>query len=183
MYRVRRLLVLALAFTLAVSASVAGGRRGLQRQQLKVGHEDIELKIDDDVKVRRQEPPIQYDDKGNPRKPTSEELRAAKGKDSRLPGYAADYNDLKNGQLVKVTVSKRRKTSDSDDKKEPSWKKLGELVGHVNHLDSKNRDLTLRVDMLANRGQQNTPTEQIKDAYATMIVILEEAKGKASQKK
>jgi len=110
-------------------------------------------------------------------------LRAAKGKDSRLPGYAADYSDLKNGQLVKVTVSKRRKTSDSDDKKEPSWKKLGELVGHVNHLDSKNRDLTLRVDMLANRGQQNTPTEQIKDAYATMIVILEEAKDKASQKK
>ena len=78
-------------------------------------HKDFDLDAAADVKVRRQDPPVQYDDKGNVKKYTTKELNDLKG-DPKLPGYAADWTDLKVGQTVKVTVVTPKKDKDAKDK-------------------------------------------------------------------
>jgi len=61
----------------------------------------------DDVKVRILKPPPAFDDKGNPKKYTRKELRELKG-DSKLPGYPAEFSDLKPGQYVQVTLVRKK---------------------------------------------------------------------------
>jgi hypothetical protein len=78
-------------------------------------HKDFDLDAINDVKVRRQDPPVQYDDKGNVKKYTSKELADLKG-DPKQPGYAADWTDLKAGQTIKVTVMAPKKDKDAKDK-------------------------------------------------------------------
>jgi hypothetical protein len=78
-------------------------------------HKDYDLDAANDVKVRRQDPPVQYDDKGNVKKYTSKELSELKG-DSKLPGYAADWTDLKVGQTIKISVVAPKKDKDAKDK-------------------------------------------------------------------
>jgi hypothetical protein len=188
MFRLRSLLVFGLAVVLTVAVSTAHGRQGRKSTpHAVVVHRDIEVQADDGVTVRRQDPPVQYDDKGKPRKPTSEELKAFKGPDPKLPGYSAEYADLKNGQIVRVTISKKKKDSGSKEvstdsaKKEsdkPSWTKVGELVGQLSHLDSKSKKFTVKVDAVTLQAgrHQGRPAgankEVIDDAYATRIVIL-----------
>ncbi|MGH7170150.1 MAG: hypothetical protein ACRELF_01360 [Gemmataceae bacterium] len=61
----------------------------------------------DDVKVRMVQPPPAFDDKGNPKRYTRKELRELKG-DPKLPGYPAEFSDLKPGQYVQVTLVRKR---------------------------------------------------------------------------
>jgi hypothetical protein len=68
-------------------------------------HKDFDLESGAEAKVRRQDPPVQYDDKGQVKKYTPKELQELKG-DAKLPGYQADWADLKPGQSVKVTLFK-----------------------------------------------------------------------------
>src|SRR5262249_16840460 len=53
-------------------------------------------------------PPLMFDDKGKPRKPTAEELKKLKGTDPKLKGYKAELGDLKAGQVVVVTLAKAK---------------------------------------------------------------------------
>ena len=69
----------------------------------------------DDVQVRRESPPPLYDDKGNLRKPTDKELKDLKG-DPKLPGYQAEFTDLKQGDYVKVTLVKKKPTAEEKPK-------------------------------------------------------------------
>jgi hypothetical protein len=74
-------------------------------------------------KVRTYDLPPNYDEKGNPKKYTKEELQKLKGDDpaeKKLPGYKADFPDLKVGDYVEVSVSvfKPTKTSSADKTKE-----------------------------------------------------------------
>jgi len=62
--------------------------------------------------VRTLKLPLAFDDKGNPRKYTPQELKDLKGTEG-LPGYTADISDLKAGQIVRVSVSKRKKTGEA----------------------------------------------------------------------
>ena len=48
---------------------------------------------------------MQFDDKGNPKQYTKDELKALKGKDSDLPGYESTLDTLKIGDTVKVTLA------------------------------------------------------------------------------
>jgi hypothetical protein len=78
--------------------------------QVQVGNEkvDSELQSIDDVKVRSVYPPMQFDEKGRARKPTAKELKELRGTD-KLPGYQAEFSDLKMEQIVDVTlVTKKR---------------------------------------------------------------------------
>lgn len=66
----------------------------------------LELLTADELKVRTLVPPLDYDDKGKPKKLTPKELKELKGPDPKLPGYTADFDSLKPGQMVEVHVSK-----------------------------------------------------------------------------
>lgn len=62
-------------------------------------------KCSEKLKVRSAIPPVEYDDKGNLKKYTKTELAAMKGTGT-MPGYAADFSALKEGQLVDIYLAK-----------------------------------------------------------------------------
>jgi hypothetical protein len=84
---------------------------------LATAFKEFQMEAIDGIVVRRQNPPVEYDDKGNVKKFTKEELEQLKGKDKTLPGYTAAYEDLKAGQMLKVYVAKP-KSDKKDDKAE-----------------------------------------------------------------
>jgi hypothetical protein len=78
---------------------------------------DVDLTADEKMKVRMFQPPLDYDDKGNPKKYTKAELKKLKGPDTSLPGYMADYEQLKAGQLVTVYLAKLKQDKSKTAKK------------------------------------------------------------------
>jgi hypothetical protein len=68
---------------------------------------DYELQATDDVKVRMMSPPPQFDDKGRVKKYTGKELKELKGND-KLPGYPGEFSDLKQDQIVQVTLVSKK---------------------------------------------------------------------------
>jgi hypothetical protein len=77
-------------------------------------HKDFDLESTVEVKVRYQDPPAQYDDKGNIKKYTAAELKEMKGPNANLPGYTADFDKLTPGQTVKVTLAKPKADKEKD---------------------------------------------------------------------
>jgi hypothetical protein len=69
---------------------------------------DVDLQATDEMKVRTLNPPVEFDEKGKPRKYTAKELKEMRGPDRKLPGYTADFESLKIGQIVRVTVARRK---------------------------------------------------------------------------
>jgi cell division septation protein DedD len=65
--------------------------------------------------------PVEYDDKGKPKKLTAKELAERKGPDKKLPGYTADPSDVKQDMIVKVYIEKKKttRTKSKDDKTDP----------------------------------------------------------------
>jgi hypothetical protein len=102
---------------------LAGMERGLQSVfRVKELKKDVELVPADDLKVRTARPPLEYDDKGYPKKYTKDELKELKG-DPRLPGYAADFDSVRNGQAVVAYLARKpvaakagKKDAPADDK-------------------------------------------------------------------
>jgi hypothetical protein len=74
---------------------------------VKEVQQDVKAGAADDMKVRLAQPPEAFDDKGNLRKYTDKELKELKGTDSSLPGYTGALDDLKNNQLVLVTLARK----------------------------------------------------------------------------
>jgi len=74
---------------------------------LQVGKQDVKVMTIDDVKIRNENPPVGYDDKGNKKRYTPKELKELRG-DSKLPGYTAEFNDLKQNQWVKVSLVRKK---------------------------------------------------------------------------
>jgi hypothetical protein len=79
---------------------------------------DFELKATDNVAVRLQQLPAEYDDRGNLKTYTAAELKELKGKNPDLPGYAADFDKLQAGQTVRVTLVKPKAEAKADKEKE-----------------------------------------------------------------
>ena len=75
---------------------------------LQVGKQDVKVMTIDDVKIRTKNPPVAYDDKGNKKKYTAKELKELKGDDPKLPGYTAEFNDLKQNQVVEVSLVRKK---------------------------------------------------------------------------
>jgi len=65
----------------------------------------FELNLRDEVVVRRMNLPFAYDDKGNVKEYTPEEIQKLRGDNPKLPGYAAKLEDLENGQMVRVYIA------------------------------------------------------------------------------
>jgi hypothetical protein len=74
----------------------------------------LEISLPDEVKIRTMILPVEYDDKGKPRKLTSKELKELKGSDSSLPGYTADLESLKPDQELRVHLVKQKKRTSKD---------------------------------------------------------------------
>jgi hypothetical protein len=70
---------------------------------------DFIFQADESVKVRTTALPEQFDEKGNIKKYTREELAALKGKDKNLVGYESSVEALQSGQVVLVTLRAHRK--------------------------------------------------------------------------
>jgi hypothetical protein len=84
---------------------------------------DIDLRAAEDMKVRTLQPPVEYDDKGNLKKYTPKELKELRGK-GNLPGYTADFDSLREGQIVKVYLAKpKAKPKKKVEKKDKKGKK------------------------------------------------------------
>jgi hypothetical protein len=89
---------------------------------------EMEMRAADGCKVRALSPPTEFDDKGRLKTFSQKELSALRG-NSKLPGYAADFDRLNVGQTVTVYLAKakdqpkkeagapRKKNPDDDDAK------------------------------------------------------------------
>jgi hypothetical protein len=123
--------------------------------------QDFEFDVDDDVAIRRQQPLPAYDDKGQPRKYTTAELKELKGPDASVPGYPADFTDLKPGRTVTLYLV----PSGGDSK---SAKKSGPLTATVVHVDEKKKKLKIHVESVA-IGQSGRYRLNSKDAGSALL--------------
>jgi hypothetical protein len=93
---------------------------------IKREYKNVDFHTADAVKVRIMNPPLQFDDKGNAKQYTKDELEAMKGKDKDLPGYESTLDSLKVGDTIKVTLSTpkpaKKDDKDSDPKADPDAK-------------------------------------------------------------
>ena len=81
----------------------------------------IDVRAGTGMKVRTAFFPMEYDSKGNLKRPTTKEITAMKGT-SKLPGYPAQFDALKTGQIVdlyltKVPTPKKTAVAAKDNKK------------------------------------------------------------------
>jgi len=99
---------------------IATHTRNLYKVEKKT--QEVEVPTLDDVKIRIPSPPVAYDDDGKIKKPTAEELRKLKG-DPPLAGYPGEFNNLRSGQLVTITLMRKK------DAKPPAPVKPDPLTG------------------------------------------------------
>jgi hypothetical protein len=87
--------------------------------RVKQDRKDFDLQAIEDVKVRLMKLPVEYDEKGNVKKYTAAEKRKlkGKGKDAKLPGYEGNWENLSDGQTVKVYFKAAKKKPARDKKK------------------------------------------------------------------
>jgi hypothetical protein len=69
----------------------------------------VDFQVDEAVKVRVKDLPEQFDDKGNVKRYTKEEIAQFKGKDKNLPGYESSLDAIKPGQIVQVALVVHKK--------------------------------------------------------------------------
>jgi hypothetical protein len=110
-----------------VEATVQPGapnpKGGQPRPRLVTTRQNFDLPVADEVVVRTLKAPLQFDDKGKPKKLTPEELDELRGPDRTLPGYTSSFDDLKPGHIVKLIFGPKRETprgtdADKDKSKE-----------------------------------------------------------------
>jgi hypothetical protein len=73
--------------------------------------QNVDFQAAEDVKVRFLHLPTSYDDKGNLKKYTTEEIKELKGKDTNLRGYESSVEALKAGMLVEVKLARHQARS------------------------------------------------------------------------
>jgi hypothetical protein len=83
------------------------------RQQAALYHNvtkyhEVELSTTEELKVRNSNPPEAFDAKGKARRLTSKELKEARGSDTKLPGFQADFSNLREEQTITATLVKAK---------------------------------------------------------------------------
>ncbi len=90
--------------------AVAAAQRKILENQAKLITKttaDIDLGTTEDLVVRMKDPPPKFDDKGKPARYSAKELAELKG-ESKLPGYKAEWADLRTNQLLQVVLVQKR---------------------------------------------------------------------------
>ncbi len=77
---------------------------------------EVEIPIKETTKIRTKTPLQVYDDKGNIKKYSPEELKTLKGNNPALPGYEVKIDELTPGAVIEVTLNKS--PGNKDDKKD-----------------------------------------------------------------
>jgi hypothetical protein len=87
-----------------VLQQMRGGQNAVIRKNV-----DLDLEPADEMVVRTMFLPEKFDDKGKPKKYTAKELKELRGPDASLPGYSADNDSLKDGQIVTVYLVRKKR--------------------------------------------------------------------------
>ncbi len=81
------------------------------------------MTIADNAVVRQLELPPLFDDKGFPIKRSAKEKQELRGTDPRLPGYKAEFDDIKVDETVKVVLARKRDAAPDQGKPDKSEEK------------------------------------------------------------
>ncbi|HEV8060529.1 MAG TPA: hypothetical protein VGP68_11675, partial [Gemmataceae bacterium] len=101
-------------FVLGLIALLTGEVHSQTRSKRAPAQKQVKLDVVDAVQVRTRLLPMAFDDKGAQRKLTKEEVKELRGTDSKVPGYAADYSDLKAGQAVIIYLGRMKTIKPKD---------------------------------------------------------------------
>lgn len=85
----------------------------------------VDFTAEENVKVRVKDPPPEYDDKGNLKKPTKADLKKLKGPDATLPGYTAEFENVHVGQYVQVYLPKPKAAKNAAKRDDPDLEPMG----------------------------------------------------------
>jgi hypothetical protein len=69
----------------------------------------VEVQLTDTANIRVPNPPVAFDDDGKAKKYTKAELEKLKG-DPKLPGFPAEFGVLATGEMVQLTLVKKKDT-------------------------------------------------------------------------
>jgi hypothetical protein len=125
---------------LGLIALLNGEVHSQTRSKRAPAQKQVKLAVADAVQVRARLLPMAFDDKGSPRKLTKEEVKELRGTDPKVPGYAADYSDLKTGQAVIIYLGRMKTTKPKDGgqadeqsaKNNPqSWEPAGQIAAQL----------------------------------------------------
>ena len=125
---------------LGLVAFLSGEVQSQTRLKRPPAPKEVKLAVDDAVQVRTRLLPLAFDDKGVHRKLTKDEVKELRGTDPKVPGYAADYSDLKNGQAVTIYLGrpkniKPKEGSQADEQSAKgngqSWEPAGQISARV----------------------------------------------------
>lgn len=70
--------------------------------------QEVELPTTDDLVVRLNEPLPKFNDQGKQVRLTAKDLKEAKGSNPKLPGYQADFSNLRPNQIIQVTLTRHK---------------------------------------------------------------------------
>lgn len=116
----------------------------------------LSFAITDDVKIRTMNMPLTFDDRGNLKRPSRDEMIKAKGKDKDryLPGFEADFSTLTMGQIVQVQA-----------------------------VTTKEKAIAARDKALKYRPIPGQPPPPPEDILTNMVIIVQDAQKKPGQGK
>jgi hypothetical protein len=114
----------------------------------------LSFAITDDVKIRTMNMPLTFDDRGNLKRPSRDEMIKAKGKDKDryLPGFEADFSTLTMGQIVQVQA-----------------------------VTTKEKAIAARDKALKYRPIPGQPPPPPEDILTNMVIIVQDAQKKPGQ--
>jgi hypothetical protein len=144
-----------------------------------VAYKDVEAEATEDVVVRRAKLPVQYDDKGGVKEYTEKEKKELRGKDPKIPGYAALWADVQTGQQVKLYL-KSKKAIDRASKKTlaDSVDKTGDKSKTEDKAKAAERDDSK--DIAADTKGKGDDSDKEPRVYTYMILIETEPDSAAS---
>jgi hypothetical protein len=146
-----------------------------------VAYKDVDAEAIEDVVVRRSTLPVQYDDKGNVKDYTEKEKKELRGKDPKVPGYAALWADVQTGQQVKLYL-KSKKAIDQAAKKSlaPSKEKSDDASKTEDKAKAGEADDTKDKDDAADKKGKADDSDKEPRVYTHMILIESEPDSAAS---
>jgi hypothetical protein len=163
-----------------------GSSAGGSSSRLTPHSQDFEFDIDDEIKIRLQQPRRAFDDKGNPKKYSPAELKQLRGQEQRnVPGYPAEFADLKTGRAVTIYFVERDETFKPEENSQGRAissgtlpKAAGHLTGWIIHVDAKKKKLTVHVDTLSvsgssryRRGSKDAASAVLADRQISTILV------------
>ncbi len=152
-------------------------------------YKDFDVEVPEEVVVRRLSLPGEYDDKGNVKEYTEAEKKELRGKDPKVPGYAATWDDVQVGQKVKLYLGKKKAAEKS--KKDAAKNEDKEAARAGDEGAAKAPDKDKAADQAApkagDKGKADDAASEEPRAHAWMILIQADpdpaATPKANRKK